>query len=58
MDDLPEDFLIDVVGLEETLLLTYGCGQEWEGWETVKEGIRGENSEKDTGDGGMKRQRL
>lgn len=27
IDDLPEDFLIDVVELEETLLLTHGCGQ-------------------------------
>lgn len=26
IDDLPEDFLIDVVELQETLLLTCGCG--------------------------------
>lgn len=27
---MPEDFLIDVVELEESLLLTYGCGQREE----------------------------
>lgn len=40
IDDLPKDFLIDVVELEETLLLTCGYGQWWEGWETVREGIK------------------
>ena len=38
IDDLPEDFLIDVVRLEETLLLTYGRVQ---GVGEAEEGIRG-----------------
>lgn len=43
-DDLPEDFLTDVVELEKTLLWTYGCGQ---GRRRVQGEMQGQADEKD-----------
>lgn len=35
VDDLPEDFPLDVVEREGTLLLTYGCGRGREGQQEI-----------------------
>lgn len=47
---MPEDFLIDVVELEESLLLTYGCGQREECGEGGRGRCRVRRGEKDRRD--------